>query len=98
MIRVIAFDFDGTIVDSNSIKRSAFYEVVADIPGAALALDRILISPESGDRHDVFHALDALLRPTNIDPETLARAYGAKCEAGILNLLTRRVLRYFLTP
>ncbi len=96
MIRAIAFDFDGTLVDSNPIKKSAFYEVVADIPGAARALGQILKSPESGARHDVFRALDARLRPANINPEALVRAYGAKCEAGILNILDQSRITAFL--
>jgi len=96
MIRAIVFDFDGTLVDSNPIKRSAFYEVIVDVPGAAHALDRILESPEKGDRYDIFHALNARLRHTNIDPEALARAYGEKCEAHILNLLDQSHTPVFL--
>lgn len=96
MIRAIVFDFDGTLVDSNPIKRSAFYEVVAGIPGAAQALDRILESPDRGDSYDIFRALGARLRPATIDPDALARAYGAKCEAQILNLLDQSPITAFL--
>ena len=31
----MVFDFDGTLVDSNDIKRSTLYDVIADIPEAA---------------------------------------------------------------
>lgn len=54
--QVIVFDFDGTLVDSNAIKRTSYYEVLADIPGHREKIDAILDRPDSGDRHDVFKA------------------------------------------
>lgn len=57
MIRCAVFDFDGTLVDSNQIKRTAFYAVVEDVPQGRAVLDRILTSGEVGDRYDVFQRL-----------------------------------------
>jgi phosphoglycolate phosphatase-like HAD superfamily hydrolase len=56
MIRCVAFDFDGTLVDSNAIKRRAFFDVVSawDPEGALAArvLDEV-----RGDRYDVTREL-----------------------------------------
>ena len=61
MIQAIVFDFDGTLIDSNEIKLSAFYEVTAHISGAVAELDRIFQDPDRGDRYDIFAALQARL-------------------------------------
>lgn len=53
---IVVFDFDGTLVDSNGIKRNAYYEVLKDIPGHRKWIDNILDDPNSGDRHAVFAA------------------------------------------
>lgn len=53
MYKIIVFDFDGTLVDSNSIKQDGFYRVVEeDIGGAELmasVLGRVI-----GDRREIF--------------------------------------------
>ena len=38
MIRVVVFDFDGTLVDSNSVKRACMDKVAAGFPGGLAAL------------------------------------------------------------
>ncbi|MGE3844719.1 MAG: HAD family hydrolase [Vicinamibacterales bacterium] len=49
----IVFDFDGVLVDSNAVKRNAYYEALADIPGSSDAIDEILDGPrlEPADRY-----------------------------------------------
>jgi len=57
MIKCVVFDFDGTLVKSNEIKRRVFYEVTEDIVGAGPVLDELFSVPGSGDRYNIFDAL-----------------------------------------
>ena len=84
LIQAIVFDFDGTLIDSNEIKLSAFYEVTAHLPGADAELDRIFQNPDRGDRYDIFAALEARL---GADGKALIKAYGERCETVILDKL-----------
>ena len=86
LIQAIVFDFDGTLVDSNEIKLSAFYEVTAHISGAVAELDRIFQDTDRGDRYDIFVALQARL---GSDADTLTKAYGERCERVILDKLAK---------
>jgi len=40
MIKVVVFDFDGTLADTNAVKEECMHRVVAGFPGAPAALDR----------------------------------------------------------
>ena len=53
MIRCIAFDFDGTLVDSNQIKHETFFDVVAGSKDGVEILSNILLDGP-GDRFEVF--------------------------------------------
>jgi phosphoglycolate phosphatase len=55
VIKVVVFDFDGTLVDSNAIKDRCFDEVVAHLPGGQDALTRA--RGAGGDRYQIFHAV-----------------------------------------
>ncbi len=80
---LFVFDFDGTLVDSNALKREAFGRTADDLPGAAAALAGILAGPPLGDRVATLGALaDALGRPDAL-PGLLDR-YEAIVRAGIL--------------
>lgn len=87
MIRCAVFDFDGTLVDSNEIKRSTFYEITGHIPAAAAALDSILSEPAAGDRYDIFQTLIKRVDCRGAKAEELAETYGMRCEARILGTL-----------
>lgn len=87
MIQALVFDFDGTLVDSDPIKRSAFYNVTAEVPGAAEALETIFALPDPGDRYDIFAKLAAQLKSGATDDWT--EAYGGLCQRRILDLLAR---------
>jgi phosphoglycolate phosphatase len=80
MIKGIIFDFDGTLVDSNKIKVDTFYETTKDIIGAEFLLNKLLSSPKSGDRYNIFNTLSIELNTVNTDPYMLSKEYTEKCE------------------
>ena len=54
MYKIIVFDFDGTLVDSNSIKLDGFYSVVEGDVGSVELMTAVLRG-SNGTRWDVFH-------------------------------------------
>ena len=54
MYKIIVFDFDGTLVDSNSIKSDGFYRVVEGDIGSVELMTSVL-KVVNGTRWDVFH-------------------------------------------
>jgi phosphoglycolate phosphatase-like HAD superfamily hydrolase len=92
MIRCVVFDFDGTLVDSNEIKRRAFFQVLAPFDPDGARVRAALDAPDAGDRFAVMRALaDGMARrgelPRGRSPEgwaaEWARAYGVLCERAI---------------
>ena len=71
MIKCVVFDFDGTLIESNEIKRRAFYEVTKNLVDAGILLDKILSYPDSGDRYDIF---DTLIIELKLDREVFVSA------------------------
>ena len=86
MIRALVFDFDGTLVPLNELKRRAFAETVAAIPGAGARVEALVAANPFSDRHMVFAELCRQI-PDCGDPEALAASYGAICEDRIVPLL-----------
>ncbi len=83
-VRAVAFDFDGTLVDSNDIKRQALFDVVVDLDGSAEILTELLALPDPPDRYGLFAAIaERLDQPAGQDEAWIAD-YSARCEAGIL--------------
>lgn len=92
MIRSAAFDFDGTLVDSNEIKRRAFFEIAAGFdPDGELVRD-ILDRQPSGDRHAIAQSLATAVAERGSLPKahsvqslakSLADAYTAHCERAV---------------
>jgi phosphoglycolate phosphatase-like HAD superfamily hydrolase len=83
MIKCVVFDFDGTLIESNEIKRRAFYEVTKNLVDAGILLDKILSYPDSGDRYDIFDTLIIelkLVREVFVSASKLSDSYTKICE------------------
>src|SRR5689334_16353848 len=89
-IRCLAFDFDGTLVDSNAVKRSAYFEVARrEDPGGRL-VSAVLAERPQADRYEVLRAFaqrtaEAGARDPRWVEEAAARlieAYTTLVEAG----------------
>jgi phosphoglycolate phosphatase len=83
VIKCVVFDFDGTLVESNEIKRRVFYEVTKNIAGADLILDKLFSTPDHGDRYSIFNTLIRNLNKTNkpdINSIYLSDLYTNICE------------------
>jgi phosphoglycolate phosphatase len=80
MIRCVVFDFDGTLVLSNDIKREGFFAAVAERAGGPERMARILASPP-GDRYAIFRRF---AEEAGDDPGELAVRYSSWCEERIL--------------
>ncbi len=63
MIRCVVFDFDGTLVDSNEVKRQAFFEVAREHDPEGDVVRAILDGPTPGDRYAVTRAMARAFAP-----------------------------------
>ena len=79
-IRCVVFDFDGTLVMSNAIKRDGFFAVAKDFPNGELSMEGILANPP-GDRYAIMNAFG---KKYEADPVDLVEAYARWCEEKIL--------------
>jgi len=80
--KLFVFDFDGTLVQSNAIKRAALYDVVANFNGASAILDELLCNKPELNRYGIFCELAD--RVNGIDVETSVRSYTKICYERIL--------------
>lgn len=83
MIRCVVFDFDGTLVDSNHIKRDAFLGIAERYVAGREIMARILDMPGIGTRYRVFENFVAEL---DISPDArvgivadLVESYTDRC-------------------
>lgn len=87
-VRCIAFDFDGVLVDSNAIKRRAFYEVFAVRGVPTEVVTRCLERQAAGDRRDIIACIIAHDGQRNATPasliDTCVRQYSLLCEQQIV--------------
>jgi phosphoglycolate phosphatase-like HAD superfamily hydrolase len=97
MIRIVVFDFDGTLVDSNAVKRACMEKTVADIPDglATLAAAQSL----GGDRYSLFAEVARRLDPSGPREAVAARGrklaeiYSRCCARAIVAAAERRGAR-----
>jgi phosphoglycolate phosphatase-like HAD superfamily hydrolase len=89
-IRCVAFDFDGTLVDSNAVKRQAYFEAARPADPSGHLVAAVLAERPEGDRYEVLRVVAqraaeaALLDPRCVDEAAarLIEAYTALVEAG----------------
>ena len=83
-IRCVVFDFDGTLVDSNPIKRDTYFEILADTPGSSAVVEAVLAQNPGLDRHAVLARVHAELSKRGAEPlparEELVVRYSRICE------------------
>jgi phosphoglycolate phosphatase-like HAD superfamily hydrolase len=97
MIRLIAFDFDGTLVDSNGVKEACVHSTIATVGGASAVLEAA--RAVGGNRYRLFAEIARRLDPQG-DPDevrrrgkALAGAYTRCCARGIFSARERRGAR-----
>ena len=92
MIRCVGFDFDGTLVDSNAIKRNSFFDVFSDVDPDGETVTHVLDVVRPGDRYDIVREVAERLRDRGAtlgepDIATFARrraaAYTRRCEDAV---------------
>lgn len=83
-IRCVVFDFDGTLVDSNPIKRDTYFEILAETPGSGAVVESVLAQGSGLDRHGVLARVHAELSERGAEPlpthENLVESYSRICE------------------
>lgn len=93
MIVCVVFDFDGTLVDSNQVKQTAFYDVTRAYDPGGSTVSEILRRYPQEDRYGLTRRIAVeLTAQGRIPPQTktetlgaqLAEAYTATCEQSIM--------------
>lgn len=87
-IRCVAFDFDGTLVDSNRIKHSAYFEALEGVPGSGPVIERALADHPRDDRHGILRKVHDALARRGAHPlpplAELVAAYSSICEEQVI--------------
>ena len=83
MIRVIVFDFDGTLVDSNAIKREGFFRLAARYPKGAATMAAVIGT--AGDRHSILSSFAGCMAAAGVrlNVDELVASYGAHVDAAV---------------
>jgi phosphoglycolate phosphatase len=89
-IRAIIFDFDGTLILSNEIKRDCYLAVANDWPNGEAIVKELLDGPPVGDRYALFSLFAQRIAETVKDKPVdtikleLAEDYSRRVEAALL--------------
>lgn len=81
VIAGVAFDFDGTLVQSNEIKRQTYYHVAQEANCPVEIVDCVLGAETQGDRHHVITLIAAEMEQRNLLP---AGENTAQCSQGLI--------------
>ena len=81
------FDFDGTLVDSATVKRDAFFAIFPDTEQHRAIVARVLTNDPDGSRHRVIPRMIELMLAgplaTGPSPDALIERYGELSEAAV---------------
>ncbi|MGN6573791.1 MAG: HAD family hydrolase [Pseudolabrys sp.] len=97
MIKVVVFDFDGTLADTNAVKEECMHRAVADLLGGPAALETARRG--GGDRYKVFADVagrvwhGAAPEVVARHAQTLVTSYSNCCTKGIVAAAERRGAR-----
>jgi phosphoglycolate phosphatase len=81
----VVFDFDGTLVDSNAIKRQGFFDVVSKEPTNIARMQAVLATAQ-GDRRMIFDSYIEACRESGTkgpDADALVRSYSDLVDARV---------------
>jgi phosphoglycolate phosphatase-like HAD superfamily hydrolase len=87
MIRVVVFDFDGTLADTNGVKEACLHRSVAKLNGGVAAL--VVARQHGGDRYQIFAKVAQQLsahagaQGVGAQARTLVDVYSRCCANGI---------------
>ena len=80
MFFTYVFDFDGTLIDSASLKRQGLFEVLKGADGVADVLSEILETNPAYTRVEIFESVSRALGPSfNIKISKLLSDYASWC-------------------
>ncbi len=93
MIKVIVFDFDGVIVDSNPIKKNTYYSIFNSFKGGKKIVQEVLFAYEPNTRYFIIEkVLEKLAEIESINVhevgqyrDKIVKEYGSICEQGIIH-------------
>ncbi len=92
MIKCVVFDFDGTLVDSNAIKRETFFAIARPWDPTGDVVAEVFESWPAADRYEKTHKIAEALISRGLLPKgssiktwgsRLANEYTAECESAI---------------
>ena len=86
---VFVFDFDGTLIHSNNIKRDNFFLVCSKYEKRKDYLNNLLSSSKNYDRYKIFEKF-CDFHKLNVNHQNLAREYTTLCKQKIKNCAKRK--------
>lgn len=82
MIRCVVFDFDGTLVESNHIKRQTFFELASEFEDGTRLMTDVMKQATGRERYWIFDRFAAALSG-QADARVLANRYTRICQERI---------------